>query len=174
MTGSDWDGQGKSLYESLQVSPRAEPQVIQAAYRVLARSYHPDTSRHSNALRLMQQLNAAYDVLSDPERRAHYDSECAHSARVVDSKPTRDKPGRVHSRRRTRVLPVERRKVPPLARAMIAIIIAGLVVGLISLFWLIFDPSDAVGPLALRAATTRSELTRRTAESCSARCASSM
>jgi len=164
MTGSDWDGRDKSLYESLQVSPSAEPRVIQAAYRVLARSYHPDTSGHSNALRLMQQLNAAYEVLSDPERRARYDFECARSARVVERKPTKRKSGRVQSRRRPGLLPVERRKVSPLARAVIAIIIAGLVGGLICLLWLAFDPTDPLGPLGARAAPAHSRLTRRAAD----------
>jgi hypothetical protein len=63
-----------NLYEVLQVSSQASPEVIQAAYRVLARSYHPDVNASPNAARLMRQLNAAYGVLGDPERRARYDT----------------------------------------------------------------------------------------------------
>jgi curved DNA-binding protein CbpA len=62
-----------NLYEVLQVSPRAGQEVIQAAYRVLARTYHPDVNAAPDAARQMRQLNAAYGVLSDPERRARYD-----------------------------------------------------------------------------------------------------
>src|SRR5438876_7796533 len=71
-----------NLYEVLQVSAKASPEVIQAAYRVLARSYHPDVNASPNAARMMRQLNAAYKVLSDPERRARYDAQRAHSWRA--------------------------------------------------------------------------------------------
>ena len=76
------DGHPLSYYDLLQVSPRADPEVIQAAYRVLARNYHPDVSQDPNAARLMRALNAAYEVLSDSERRARYDAESARTARV--------------------------------------------------------------------------------------------
>src|SRR6266498_1289849 len=62
------------LYELLQVSRRASPGVIQAAYRVLARNYHPDVYAGPEAVRIMRRLNAAYHVLSDSERRARYDA----------------------------------------------------------------------------------------------------
>src|SRR5258708_4224886 len=63
-----------NLYEVLQVSTNACPEVVQAAYRALARAYHPDVNPSSDAARQMRQLNAAYSVLSDPERRARYDA----------------------------------------------------------------------------------------------------
>ena len=62
------------LYEVLQVSTSACPEVVHAAYRALARTYHPDVNPGETAARQMRQLNAAYHVLSDPERRARYDS----------------------------------------------------------------------------------------------------
>jgi curved DNA-binding protein CbpA len=58
-------------YEVLQVSPRAEADVIRAAYRTLARKYHPD---HGGDARRMIALNDAWDVLGDPDRRAAYDA----------------------------------------------------------------------------------------------------
>jgi len=67
-----------NLYEVLQVSPKASPEVVQAAYRTLARAYHPDVNTSPNAARMMRQLNAAYKVLSDPVRRARYDEQRAH------------------------------------------------------------------------------------------------
>jgi curved DNA-binding protein CbpA len=62
------------LYEVLQVNPSAEPEVIRAAYRVLARKYHPD---HGGDARRMITLNDAWDVLGDPVRRADYDASRA-------------------------------------------------------------------------------------------------
>ncbi len=80
-----------SLYDLLQVSPRAHPQVIQAAYRVLARTYHPDVSSDPEAVERIRELNAAYEVLSDPARRAVYDAECARSASAL--RTVRGSPG---------------------------------------------------------------------------------
>ena len=62
-------------YEVLQVSPRASAEVIRAAYRVLARSYHPDVSTSPAAAIRMQELNAAYQALIDPQRRAQLDAQ---------------------------------------------------------------------------------------------------
>ena len=59
------------FYEVLQVNPRAEPEVIRAAYRTLARKYHPD---HGGDAGRMIALNDAWDVLGDPARRAAYDA----------------------------------------------------------------------------------------------------
>jgi DnaJ-domain-containing protein 1 len=64
---------GRSLYEILQVDPRAEPEVLEAAFRRLARKYHPDVSQTSDSVERMKELNAAYEVLRDPARRAEYD-----------------------------------------------------------------------------------------------------
>jgi hypothetical protein len=68
-------GRSPSLYEVLQVDPRAEPEIVEAAYRRLARKYHPDVSASADAERRMKEINAAYQVLRDPARRATYDRE---------------------------------------------------------------------------------------------------
>ena len=60
-------------YEVLHVHPSAHPDVIQAAYRRLALLYHPDRNPSPEATDLMAQLNHAYEILSDPEKRAEYD-----------------------------------------------------------------------------------------------------
>src|SRR5215207_1644847 len=60
----------EDLYRILQVDPAADPDVIQAAYRVLARKFHPDGAG-SDAL--MKRLNGAWEVLGDARRRARYD-----------------------------------------------------------------------------------------------------
>lgn len=62
----------KDYYRILQVHPQAEEEVIQAAYRRLARKYHPDASGGDDDA-AMQELNEAYAVLSDPVQRAEYD-----------------------------------------------------------------------------------------------------
>lgn len=63
----------RTLYEILQVDPRAEPEVLEAAFRRLARKYHPDISGTTEGDRRMRELNAAYEVLRDPRRREQYD-----------------------------------------------------------------------------------------------------
>lgn len=62
-------------YSILQVHESAEPEVIEAAYRRLARKYHPDVSTSPNATETMQRLNDAYAVLSDPGKRSAYDDQ---------------------------------------------------------------------------------------------------
>jgi hypothetical protein len=65
----------KTHYEILKVEPGVSADDLKAAYRILSRRYHPD--RHpahpDAAARIMASINVAYDVLSDPERRAAYD-----------------------------------------------------------------------------------------------------
>jgi hypothetical protein len=71
-----------SLYDTLHVTSNAAPEVIQSAYRALARAYHPDVNPTAEAASLMQQINAAYAVLIDPERRAQYDAKRARQHRI--------------------------------------------------------------------------------------------
>ncbi|HZU75925.1 MAG TPA: J domain-containing protein [Dehalococcoidia bacterium] len=61
------------LYAALQVSPSADTEIIEAAYRVLARRYHPDLNPSPDATERMALINAAWDTLRDPARRAAYD-----------------------------------------------------------------------------------------------------
>jgi curved DNA-binding protein CbpA len=63
------------FYTLLGVAPQAEPEVIRAAYRVLAQRYHPDRlgPAHASASSRMAALNQAYEVLSCPEQRRAYD-----------------------------------------------------------------------------------------------------
>jgi curved DNA-binding protein CbpA len=59
------------FYRILQVDPRAEPEVIKAAHRTLARLYHPDVTGGSEAR--MVAINQAWSVLGDPLAREAYD-----------------------------------------------------------------------------------------------------
>ncbi|MGQ9864853.1 MAG: J domain-containing protein [Pseudanabaenaceae cyanobacterium] len=62
-------------YRVLGVSPRANPQQIRQAYRDKSKQYHPDTTDlpAAEAAAKFQELNSAYAILSNPERRLVYD-----------------------------------------------------------------------------------------------------
>lgn len=63
----------KSLYTTLELSPGASEAEIKKAYRRLARQYHPDVNKDPAAEEKFKEINAAYEVLSDKEKRAKYD-----------------------------------------------------------------------------------------------------
>ena len=78
------------LYEVLHIQPSAPPEVVRAARRQLALLYHPDKNPSPEANALMAQVNAAYDVLNDPEKRKAYDRERAAQARQAAPPPPPD------------------------------------------------------------------------------------
>ena len=61
-------------YKILQVDPLAEEEVVEAAYRRLARKYHPDVYSGPDASERMRILNLAYGVIGNPASRLAYDS----------------------------------------------------------------------------------------------------
>ncbi len=68
-------------YRLLRVHPSARVEAIHAAYRELARRVHPDVSGDEAA---MKRLNAAWDTLRDPHRRAAYDRD-RHAASAAET-----------------------------------------------------------------------------------------
>jgi|SRR5664280_2449118 len=74
-------------YKLLQVDPEADPEIIVAAYRRLARRYHPDVSASGEAAAMMVALNRARDTLLDPARRAELDRQRRGSAGGADASP---------------------------------------------------------------------------------------
>ena len=63
----------RDCYEVLGVSRNADQAEIKRAFRRLAREYHPDVSSHRDAESRFQEINAAYEILSDEQQRARYD-----------------------------------------------------------------------------------------------------
>ncbi|QFR48615.1 DnaJ domain-containing protein [Sulfurimonas lithotrophica] len=63
----------KSLYETLEVSENASEAEIKKAYRKLARQYHPDVNKDKGAEDKFKEINSAYEILSDKEKKAQYD-----------------------------------------------------------------------------------------------------
>jgi curved DNA-binding protein CbpA len=67
-------------YKTLQVDPEAEDEVIQAAYRRLARKYHPDVAPGAEAAARMAAINAAWELIGEPAARAAFDRKRAAAA----------------------------------------------------------------------------------------------
>ena len=64
---------GNDYYEILQVSDNAETETINRVYRIFAQRYHPDNKETGNEARF-REITEAYQVLSNPEKRAQYDA----------------------------------------------------------------------------------------------------
>lgn len=76
--------QFKDYYQTLGVEPNANEAEIKAAYRRLARRYHPDVSKEPDAEEKFKAVNEAYEALRDPQKRAAYDQLRARGYRPGD------------------------------------------------------------------------------------------
>ncbi len=82
-----------TLYDELEVSPKASLGTIKAAYKALIQRYHPDKNPgNREAVLRTQRLNGAYEVLSDTDKRAAYDAQLSaedplNRDRVAERKP---------------------------------------------------------------------------------------
>ena len=66
----------KNYYDILQINQNASPEIIEKAYKTLAKKYHPDLQEEVNkkeAEEILKEINEAYEVLSNPEKKALYD-----------------------------------------------------------------------------------------------------
>ena len=66
----------KNYYEILEVNKNASPEIIDKAYKTLAKKYHPDLQSEENKKQgeeIFKQINEAYEVLSNEEKRKQYD-----------------------------------------------------------------------------------------------------
>ncbi|MBW7934657.1 MAG: J domain-containing protein [Gemmatimonadaceae bacterium] len=75
----------KDYYDTLGVKPDAGEAEIKAAYRRLARKYHPDVSKESGAEDRFKAINEAYEALREPDRRKAYDQLRAGGYRGGDA-----------------------------------------------------------------------------------------
>lgn len=75
----------KTLYEILEVSESASKEIIEKAYKVLAKKYHPDLQTPENkdlAEKKMKEINEAYDILNDEQKRKKYDEELTRKREI--------------------------------------------------------------------------------------------
>ena len=72
----------KNYYEILEVDKHASAEIIDKAYKTLAKRYHPDMHEEEKkewAEEHFKKINEAYEILSDEEKRANYDNELSSS-----------------------------------------------------------------------------------------------
>lgn len=82
--------QYKDYYQFLGVPKDATADALKKAFRKLARKYHPDVSKEVDAEARMREVNEAYAVLSDPEKRVAYDQLGRGQAPGQDFRPPPD------------------------------------------------------------------------------------
>jgi curved DNA-binding protein CbpA len=89
----------RDAYEVLQVHPRADQLIIQAAYRILAAKYHPDRDSSPLATRRMMELNAAYAAVRTRDLREVYDKQRQQHQSAVQTTivPPYAQPAAAHS-----------------------------------------------------------------------------
>ncbi len=80
----------KDYYKVFGVERAASAEEIKRAYRKLARKFHPDVSKEPDAEKRMQEVNEAYEVLNDPEKRAAYDQLGARFSAGQEFRPPPD------------------------------------------------------------------------------------
>ncbi len=103
-------------YKTLQVDPQAEFEVIEAAYRRLARKYHPDVSPDPESHARMIAINQAWEVLRDPVKRAAVDRErgrVAGTAAWIVAADAHARPGGPGTDRRPAAAPAQTPAGPP-------------------------------------------------------------
>ena len=70
----------KNYYDLIEVSQKASPEVIEKAYKTLVKKYHPDLqpeNNKKNAEQKIKDINEAYEILSDKNKKAEYDRKLA-------------------------------------------------------------------------------------------------
>ncbi len=84
----------KNYYDILQVNKNASPEIIEKAYKTLAKKYHPDLQpepQKKQAEEILKEINEAYEVLSNPEKKKCYDNTLISKENIV-SNNTKENP----------------------------------------------------------------------------------
>lgn len=85
----------KNYYDILQVNKNASPEIIEKAYKTLAKKYHPDLQAEENkkqAEEILKEINEAYEVLSDLEKKQNYDKHLIEQEENNSSAPQKNDP----------------------------------------------------------------------------------
>jgi hypothetical protein len=101
----------KDYYAILGVSPSASDLEVKKAFRKLAIRYHPDRNPSAEAKPLFHDINEAYDILGDPEKRIQYDNRRANPLAEILTEPVRQHRDPAY-RRREGYQPPKRREPP--------------------------------------------------------------
>jgi DnaJ domain/PilZ domain len=111
-------------YEVMQLSPHADPETISRVYRILASRYHPD-NQETGSSEMFLRIREAYQVLSDPQKRASYDArqrEAVHlHSKIFDPAPVSKGTHKERRKRLDRATHQARRKedrLPPSVGAL--------------------------------------------------------
>lgn len=76
----------KNYYQILEVSEDASPEAIKKAFRKLAKKYHPDTNGGDQTAAVrFQEINEAYSILGDEEKKKSYDEKRKYGDRTTDN-----------------------------------------------------------------------------------------
>ncbi len=115
-------------YDNLKVARNAPPEVIRAAYKTLSQKHHPDRNGNSeSAIRIIQIINSAYEVLSDPVKRREHDDWIAKAEAEANRETERQyaPPPPQHTQKKTsqvtrrrnsfHIHPARRRSMSPLS-----------------------------------------------------------
>jgi curved DNA-binding protein CbpA len=100
-----------NYYEILQISPNADQETVRRIYKIHAQRFHPDNLETGNA-EIFKRIAEAYEILSDPDRRAEYDTRHRINRPVAETaEPAPPSPEEENERREQIILLLYRRRL---------------------------------------------------------------
>ncbi len=91
----------KDYYKILGVSSSADEATIKQAYREMSIKWHPDRNLDVDVTAIMQDINEAYAILKDPEKRSRYDQEYIHFCEVFPKEEKSHEDGHAEENKQT-------------------------------------------------------------------------